>query len=155
MLVIFSIITSKPPITWSSNCKKVCYTVTIPFYMYDYTVADLYNFFITLFSCPLSLSLSPCHNSVLTPFLTSLSFKTFHQNCLGCFAWSSMWGMWVVARWVLILGGFRWGFDFGWRSGGFWWGFDQHGFRGDRVLIAWVSFRWGFDRVGYVEIGFW
>ena len=25
---------------------------------------------------------------------------------------------------------------------------------GDQVLIAWVSFQWGFDQVGFVEIGF-
>ena len=37
--------------------KKNCNTVTVQSYMYDDTVAGLYNFFITLFSLPLSLSL--------------------------------------------------------------------------------------------------
>ena len=58
-----------------------------------------------------------------------------------------------VARWVLILGGFQWGFDqqkeIG--SNGVLIGVGSMeigvliDIYGDRVLIAWVSFQWGFD----------
>ena len=47
-----------------------------------------------------------------------------------------------MARWVLILGGFQWGFDFGWRWVG-----------SDGVLIGMGSVRLGFDRGGFRSNG--
>ena len=67
-----------------------------------------------------------------------------------------------VARWVFILGGFKWGFD-RWKEIG---STDRVGFNGvligvgsveigvlsdvygDRVLIVSITFWWGFDQVG-------
>ena len=64
------------------------------------------------FSLSLSLSLS------VTLYSLPLSFKTCHWSCLGNFAWSSLWGMWVVASraWRLV---WRGGFHFGWVQMGF------------------------------------
>ena len=114
----------------------------------------------------LSLSLSLC-DFVLTPSLVQdLPLELLGQFCMefivghvGCGESCMEIG---VARWVFILGGFKWGFD-RWKEIG---STDRVGFNGvligvgsveigvlsdvygDRVLIASITFWWGFDQVG-------
>ena len=55
---------------------------------------------------------------------------------------------------VLILGGDQVGSNLGFNRCGFRGdqGFNQRAW--DRVLIVWVPFRWGFDLVGSIPMGF-
>ena len=106
----FSMKAQKACINWIPNVKKICNTTTVRSYMQDNTVAGWYNFFITIFSLPLSLSLlfslwlSPC-DSILTPSLTSLSRSRLATKA----TWAVLHGvhcggMWVVARLCMEIG---------------------------------------------------
>ena len=58
-----------------------------------------------------------------------------------------------MARWVLILGGFRWGFDWQKEIGWVPIEFDRRGFCGDQSF-DWRIWRSGFDCVSFVPMGF-
>ena len=107
----------------------------------------------------LSESPSRCHQA--------LSFKTCHWSCLGCFNGVHRGG---CGLWLVMCGDWSGevGFEFGWVQMGFWLAEGDRvgsngdligvgsveigvliGVYGDRVLITWVSFQWGFDRVDF------
>ena len=80
----------------------------------------------------------------VTMYSLHLSFKTCHESCLGCYAWSSLWGVASYAWRSMWQGGFRWSFDWwkeiGWVPMEFW-----------SVWVLWRSEFWS----AYMEIGFW